>query len=201
MHFARINFLTDKWHHLQVGNQKQMNVRLISGHICFYVICSRAFCFVCVCFFIVWFYRMPCRLMKVQQELRACSFSGRYFMKVCSFLDSYLIHGKEVAFWLFSAQAEPVPPFLFLLLCSRLLFCAHEQISISINAGMCWWSDRWQRFVCSCWKVRGVYVQKAELQPNGGGRVWVPPPPLLVKHIQNGLLLFFWLYCSLCEHV
>lgn len=136
--------------------------------------------FVCVfLFFFVWFYCMSCRLMKVQQELRACSFSGRYFMKVCSFLDSYLIHGKEVAFWLFSAQAKPVPPFLFLLLCSWLLFCAHEQISISINAGMCWWSDRWQRFVCSCWNVRGVYVQKAELQPNGGGRVWGFFPPCL----------------------
>lgn len=35
-------------------------------------------------------------------------------------------------------------------------------------------------------------MQKAELQPNGGGRVWGFLFSLLVKHIENELLFFFF---------
>lgn len=48
-------------------------------------------------------------------------------MKVCTFLDGSLIHGKEVAFWLFSAQAKRVPPF------SVFSFAGRFQLALTLG--------------------------------------------------------------------
>lgn len=77
--------------------------------------------------------------------------------------------------------------------CSWLLFGSHGQISISARAAPCRWSDRWQRFVCSCGSARGVYVQRRRAASR---RLWTCLGFVfsLVNHIQNGLLSFFFLF-------
>lgn len=159
-----------------------MNVWLISDLLCFYVFCGRAssFVFACVCVCVAFFYTLSLSRVVLPHAVQigegaagvvSLSLRRAVLYESVHFLGRLSHSWKGSGFLALLCSSKASSSFLCLLLCRRLSVCGRGQISIRVNAGMCWWSDRWQRFVCSCWNVRGVYVQKAELQPNGGGRV------------------------------